>query len=98
MPVTVKTNHQWRDLVYRQDVPAKILAEQFDYLSEDDSPDGFFLYRGYWYHVSDFMAFSGNVEPPLQGWHGYSGDSYFSGVLIQISQDGEQIKIGRYFS
>ncbi len=29
MPVNVKTNHQWRNLVYRSDVPSKVLADQF---------------------------------------------------------------------
>jgi hypothetical protein len=98
MPVTVKTDHKWRDLTYRWDVPADILASQFDYLDAEEALDGFFQYRNYWYHIGDFMAFTGDVEPPLQGWHGYSGDSYFSGVLIKLSKDGEQIKVGTYFS
>jgi hypothetical protein len=83
------------------DVPADVLRDQFDYLSNgdnDDATDGFFHYRDYWYHIGDFMAFTGEVEEPLRGWHGYSGDSYFSGVLIKLSKDGEQFKVGRYMS
>lgn len=33
----VKTNNQWRDFVYRADVPAKVLAGQFSHLDIDDS-------------------------------------------------------------
>lgn len=102
MPVTVKTNHQWRDLLFWSDVPAKVRDDQFDYMTEEDSLDGFFKYRGYWYHVNDFIAVPGsNGVPennPLAGWHGYASDSYFSGVVIRLSKDGEQVKIGRYLA
>jgi len=93
--VTIKTDHKWRDLVYRHDVPAKVLASQFDYQNPDDAIDGFFCYRGYWYHIDGFMR---SDNPEFKGWHGYASDSYFSGVLIQLSNDGEQIKVGTYFS
>ena len=94
--VTIKTDHKWRDLVYRCDVPAKVLADQFDYQDASEVTDGFFCYRGYWYHIDGFMRIENN--PDLTGWHGYASDSYFSGVLIQLSNDGEQIKVGTYFS
>lgn len=96
MPVTIKTNNQWRDLVYRADVPAKVLADQFDYQDADDTTDGFFCYRGHWYHLDCFMRIEGNEA--LKGWHGYASDSYFSGVLIKLSEDGEQVMCATYFS
>jgi hypothetical protein len=96
MSLTIKTDHKWRDLVYRFDVPAKVLADQFDYQDAEEILDGFFYYRGYWYHLDDFMAVNGHGD--LKDWDGYSCDSYFSGVLIKLSSDGEQIKIGTYFS
>ena len=95
MPVTIKTNQQWRDLSYWSDVPAKVLADQFSHLSEDDNYDGFFRYLRYWYHTSDFMWIEGNED--LKGWHGYSSDSYFSGVVIKLSSDGERVMAGTYF-
>lgn len=96
MPVTVKTNHQPRDLVYRQDVPAKVLADQFDYQDAEETTDGFFCYRGSWYHLDGFMRIENN--PDLAGWDGYAGDSYFSGVLIKLTQDNEQVICATYFS
>jgi len=93
--MTIITNHQWRPFVYRTEVPAKILKEDFDWTNEDDI-DGFFQYRGHWYHMSEFMVFSG-LNHPLKGWDGYRGDSFFSGEVIKISSDGEQYQVGRYF-
>jgi hypothetical protein len=34
----------------------------------------------------------------FKGWDGYSSDSAFSGVLIKISKDGEEYKIGTFNS
>lgn len=96
MAVTIKTNHQWRNLAYRNEVPAKVLADQFSHLDEDETGDGFFCYRGYWYHVSDFMRIENNAD--LAGWHGYASDSYFSGVVMKLSEDGEQYIAGTFFS
>jgi hypothetical protein len=96
MALSIVTNNRFRDFVYRSDVPEKVLADQFDHMSEEDGVDGFFQYRGYWYHLSDFMGIENN--PEMAGWQGYSSDSAFSGVLICVSRDGESVKVGRYYS
>jgi hypothetical protein len=92
----VKTNNQWRDFVYRADVPAKVLAGQFSHLDIDDSLDGFFQYRGYWYHLSDFLRLEVGLAVELPAWDGYYSDSYFSGVVVKISRDGERYRVGTY--
>lgn len=96
MALTFKTNHAYRFFVYRSDVPAKVLADQFDHLAEDDALDGFFCYRGRWYHLSDFMRFDHNED--LADWDGYAADSMFSGVVIKLSDDCERYKVATYFS
>jgi hypothetical protein len=96
MTLTIKTNHQWRDLVYRNDVPAKVLADDFDYQNPEETLDGFFCYRGHWYHLDGFMMTTGNAD--LAAWDGYASDSYFSGVVIKLDRDCERIKVGTYFS
>jgi hypothetical protein len=96
MPLTIKTNNQWRDLVYRSDVPAAVLASEFDYQNAEEILDGFFEYRGHWYHIDGFMRVEHNTD--LTGWDGYASDSYFSGVLIKLSSDGEQVMCATYFS
>jgi hypothetical protein len=102
MAVTIKANHQWRHFAYRADVPEDVLKDQFYHLDPDDALDGFFCYRGHWYHLSDFMRLSGPTSPgfseDLPGWHGYHSDSMFSGVVIKVSADGERYQAGTYFS
>ena len=90
--VHYRTDHKWKPFVYGYDVPDKVLKE-FDYLYDDSSHDGFFRYLGHWYHTSDFM-----IAPKELPWDGYSSDSFFSGVVVRISKDGESYQVGTYIS
>ena len=92
--LTIKTNRRWRDFVYRHDVPAKVLADQFDYQDGEDVIDGFFCYRGRWYHIDQFMRCGG----PLAEWDGVLNDSFFSGVAIKVSRDGERYQVATFYS
>jgi hypothetical protein len=94
----IKTNRRWREFKLREDVPSKILKSQFDWTDKDhalycDYSDGFIEYHGCWYHLSQFVR-SGAPE----GWQGAHGDSFFSGVVIRLSSDGERYQIGTYYS
>lgn len=94
--MTIITDNKWKPFLYGYELPKKI-REQFDWLSEDDN-DGFFYYRKNWYHISEFMRNDTAEYPFGMQWHGSHGDSFFSGVIIAISQDGECYKVGRYYS
>lgn len=96
MELTIRTDHKWKQFKYRYEVPAKVLRSQFDWLLEEAGFDGFFKYLGTWYHTSQFMRIENNEA--LAGWHGYECDSFFSGTLIKISEDGEMYQAGRYYS
>jgi hypothetical protein len=89
--MNITTNNQWRDFLYRYEVPDEVLKGEFDWLDEDDQ-DGFFRYRGVWYHLSMFM------RTAIEGWQGIHNDSMFSGVLIEVSRDGEQYRVGTVIS
>ncbi len=95
MSVAIKTDRRWREFVYRHEVPENVLQSEFDHLP--DEYDGFFQYRRWWFHVSDFIRIPPD-ENDLKGWHGYAPDSFFSGVLIKISDDGEAFRVGTYIS
>lgn len=95
--IKITTNRQWRAFKSRDEVPAKVLASQFDWTNEaheksGDYSDGFLEYRGVWYHLADF------TRGGIPGWDGAHGDSFFSGVVIRLSKDGEAYQIGTYFS
>ena len=95
----VYTDNKWKPFKYRYEVPRKVL-EHFDYLDEDEASDGFFHYRRAWYHLSDFMNIGRvsdfKVKGVLLKWDGYHPETYFSGVLIKVSDDGEEYKVGSY--
>lgn len=99
----VKTDDKWKDFVYGADVPKRVLQREFDYLDDADSQDGFFKYQNTWHHTSQFMRVAGggaagSGAPSLAGWDGYLNDSMSTGVVIKLSRDGEQYKVGTFAS
>lgn len=92
----VRTNGHRRLFVYRHDVPVEVLEDDLDWTDENDV-DGFFCYRGVWYHLSQFIRLPERA-PMLAGWHGYHADSFFSGVVLRTTDDGEAYQVGTFFS
>ena len=97
MKTEIITDHKWKQFKYGYEVPEKV-KNDFDWLEEEEKDDGWIYYRKNWYHESDFMRIDNNNPFYSLGWHGYHSDSFFSGVLIQISDDGEGYKIATYIS
>ena len=87
MAITVTTNHNWRQFKYGYEVPESVHAD-YDWLDDDARADGWMHYRGHWYHISDVMC--GGIE----GWQGSIGESFFSSILVNLSDDGEEYQIG----
>jgi hypothetical protein len=73
----------------RDEVPRQVLEDWFDY-QDEETFDGYILYRGDYYHTDQFMC--GGVP----GWPYSYGDSYFSGILLRVSSDGEQYQVAGY--
>ena len=96
--LTITTNHNHRCFMYGREVPEAILADQFDHLDENEQHDGFIYYRKCWYHVSDFMRIENHSNAEFSTWDGYASDSFFSGVLIRLTNDGDSYQIATYIS
>ena len=94
--LTIKTDHKWKPFRYQYEVERRKDYKDYDWMDENDKGDGWIIYLRRLYNLSDFMRIE-NI-PEFSGWNGYHSDSFFSGVLIKVSQDGEQYKIGTYFS
>lgn len=88
----IRTNRHDRQFIYRHNVPPTILASEFDWT---DSEDGFLCYRGNWMHLSQFERIPPGADE-LDEWDGYAGDSYFTGTVVKVSDDGETYRIGSY--
>lgn len=94
------TNGHWRDFRYGHEVPADILKRDFDWLDINDALDGFIHYRGTWSHISEYFAPSSPAalpDCPIRP-DGYMNDCYFSGTVIELSDDGERYRIALYLN
>lgn len=87
------SNGQARPIVSRHEVPAGTLAREFDWTDPADL-GSFFKYRGVWRELGEFTR----APESLAGWDGFAGDSYFSGVVIRLADDGESVVCGRALS
>lgn len=91
----IKTNNVPRHIIYGWELPEN-QRKEFDYLSEEEYENQpFFKYKGRHYDFREFMRCEGELKE--QGWDGYSADSFFSGVLIKVSDDSESVIVGQYF-
>ena len=95
------TDHKWRNLLFGYELTERERKE-FDYLDDDELlVHSFFRYRRRVYDVAEFIRVSPPVAPHPQrqgweNWHGYVSDSFFSGVLVRLSDDGEQYQAATY--
>lgn len=98
--MAIVTNNQPRDIISWYDLtPAE--RKEFDYLPEGEG--SFFRYKNHMYDLGEFMHIDTNIAPHPQRedwgkWHGYSSDSYFSGVLVRYALDNESVIVGSYYS
>ena len=90
--VTIITNNQPRDILYGFNLPEKYRKE-FDYLTDEEYANHeFFIYKKQAYSLSEFMR-----TDSFKDWDGYSSDSFFSGIVIKIINDGDSVIVGRYY-
>ena len=68
---------------------------EFDYDNAEES--SFFRYKKWVYTLDDFMRLDKN-SPLSKNWHGYSSDSFFSGILIELNHSNDGVKVATYFS
>lgn len=95
----IYTNHHWRQFKCRNEVPEKVLKDEFDYQDEDAS-DRYILYKNQWYHLDQFMRFGypfGGDPPNNEDWDGGLNFSAWDGLIVKVSEDQETYKIA-YFT
>jgi len=93
MSLEIKTDNKRKPFKWIEEVPKSVLKEQFDGIDENERDN----YKGHWYHLGDFLRISSQDLFPGD-WDAYESDSYFSGVLIKLSDDGQEYIAGTYFS
>ena len=88
--VTIYGNNHWRELEYS--VPEWGVEEEAS-----------FRFKGNTYFLSEFLNIHNEVynpNPPdwMKEFNGHLSDSYFSGVLVKLSDCGEAVKVYWYIS
>jgi hypothetical protein len=87
----ITTNKIPRNLMYGYELP-EYIKKDFDYL-ENINDSEFFQYKEQYYDIGEFLTCH-DIEQFID-WHGYSPDSFFSGILVKfVSSDS--IIVGRY--
>ena len=82
------TNHQPRSILDYSDLAAKYQRE-FDHVEDGD---GFFIYKGEAYNLSDFMLCD------LDGWDGVFNFTAFSGLLVRVdNSDDATVTVAYYY-
>lgn len=92
----VRSDNRWKDFVYGADVPQRVLKSDFDWVDDAEVSDGFFKHQGTWYHLSQFERVPPGSGLKEAGWDGYHPNSFSTGVVVKVSSDGEQYKVGSY--
>jgi len=99
--IDVTTNGHERELVSLSDLPEDDQSD-FYYLKLHEFEDlRFVRYKNSWYDVNDMMHVGNamtDMYPEFAGWHGYDGDTAFSGVLVRFCEDTDYVVMGRYYA
>jgi hypothetical protein len=94
--VIIKTNNVPRPIIYGYELSNKERA-YFGYMDADDLDDSpFFRYKGEVYSLNDFIRLNSDGE--LKGWYGYGAYSLFGRMLIKLSNCGDYVTVGTYYS
>jgi len=70
--------------------------QEFDYDGMEE--DSFFRYKNWIHTLSDIMRIDKNMPEFMQAFDGYSPDSFFSGILVKLTEDSDYIKVYTYIS
>ena len=97
----IRTNNQPRLMLDWNELPSK-MKDEFDELLGNDAIDADFVkYKNRYYFLGDFITteYLPNDDPRKE-WHGYYPDSFFSGVVVEFTEDeGEDyVILGEYFA
>lgn len=84
----ITTNNQFRPVLYWNDLNE---SEQKEYKDVYDTVEesSFFRYRNWTYDLNDFL-----YAKDLDKWDGYKNETFFSSVLVKLSNCGDSVRVG----
>lgn len=98
--IKIVGDNKWRNILYGYELPKK-WRKEFDWIKSDEEYDTSVFVklpgkRVRYYALSEMMVAPKEFKDI--GWDGYLNDTYFSGILIKVSSDGDRYKIGTFYS
>lgn len=98
--LTIRTNNAKRDILDAWQLTDKERKE-FDYLDwgaieKGEDSASFFRYKKQVYDLGEFVRVPHGSR--LNKWHGYTSETFFSGVVIKYCEDTECVIVGYYYS
>lgn len=97
----VVTNNKFRKLMSYYELSEaqqKKVASDYDYT--DYTELSYFVYRGDVYSLDEFIRtnsmWSAGMGELFPGWDGYYSQGFCGGLVVRLSECGEEVIIGRY--
>jgi len=83
------SNFHWNNFLYGYELTPKE-KEDYDWIEPEEIDGSSFLrYKNNIYSLAEFLT-----AYHVEDWDGIFTDTFFSGVVIKLSEDGEQYQIG----
>ena len=105
MTVTLITNYHWRSPLYWWELTSAQqvwVQREHDWLSSSDTSsfeeETYIPFKGWIHTLSEFMWIGKNMPEWMQEWHGYTNDTYFSGLVIRYDDDNEFVQIATFIA
>lgn len=101
----IKTNYHWRELLTGAELPEghyEAKRQELDHLSDEEFiEEQFFCYKGEYLPLSDFLSLQSFPEyirkdSSLKNWQGIRHDTFWTGLLIRVSEDCEYVQVAWY--
>ncbi len=103
MTIEYVSNCHLRPFLYGYELTPAELA-RFDWLDSPEHSDGFIRYRGWVYHLNEFVyvrsVWGSGVtfdNAPFEV-HASNSDTFFSTIVLHVTEDCEEYKIGMAFA
>lgn len=101
--VKITTNNQPRLLLDFNQLTAseqeQVCSTYGQNVLDDDFPTDFIRYRGKFCIIDSFIAVQLLGKPGFDGWDGYLGDSFTTGVLVRfVKSDPDRVVMAHFSS
>lgn len=90
--IRVTSDYRWKRLRAIEETPWYVQTGPLSWL---EAGSEVLLYRGQWYAVRTFLPLTEGFSGPGK-WQMYRPDGFASGVVLEISDDGEEYRVGTY--